>query len=86
MATELIGWASGILLIATIGSQLVRQQRAHSVRGVSPLLFVGQLTASAGLGVYSYLQRDWVFVTINAVMAMAAAAGFVMWWRLRRTG
>lgn len=85
MTTLIIGWASSVVLIATIVSQLHRQWRVGSVKGVSPLLFIGQGCASFGLMIYSTLRADWVFVVLNAVMVAAAITGGVMWCKLRPT-
>lgn len=82
--TEVIGWVSACILIGTIAVQIARQYRARSIEGVSPWLYVGQGTASSGLLVYSVLSRSWVFVALNAVMAMAAAVGLALWLHLRR--
>lgn len=72
---QLIGWSSAALLVATIGTQIFRQWQAGTSAGVSRFLFVGQLTASSGLAIYSWLGRDWVFLTLNILMATAAIAG-----------
>lgn len=38
-------------------------------------LFVGQLAASLGFIIYSYVLRNWVFVVTNALMALSAIIG-----------
>ena len=68
MLTELIGWAAAAILVATIGRQVYTQWRAGTTDGVSKWLFIGQVSASTGFVVYSWLLRDWVFVATNAVM------------------
>lgn len=73
--TELIGWASSLVLFATISGQVARQWRAGTSRGVSRWLFVGQLFASSGFLVYSWLIESWVFVVTNALMMVSAALG-----------
>src|SRR5690242_6613057 len=75
MVTELIGWAAAAILVATIGRQVYAQWRAGTTAGVSKWLFVGQVSASTGFVVYSWLQRDWVFVATNAVMLATAILG-----------
>lgn len=79
--TEVIGWVSSIILLVTIGKQIHKQWQAHSSEGVSIWLFVGQLAASSGFTVYSYLVDNWVFVVTNALMVVNALVGF---WITRR--
>ena len=76
--TELIGWASSFVLLLTIGKQIHKQWRDDSSEGVSKWLFVGQLTASGGFSVYSYLVRNWVFVVTNLLMVLAALIGLAI--------
>lgn len=81
---ELLGWTSAVLLVVTISAQIGRQYREQTNAGVSPWLYCGQFAASVGLLAYSALERDLVFVTLNAVMATTAAAGVVLWFRIHR--
>jgi MtN3 and saliva related transmembrane protein len=75
MITEFIGWTAATLLLATIGRQVCSQWRSHSWRGVSKWLFIGQITASVGFVVYSWLLGNWVFVVTNALMLCTALMG-----------
>ena len=75
VATELIGWVSAGLLLATISRQVWTQWRTRSVAGVSRWLFVGQLAASTGFLVYSMLLANWVFAATNTLMVIAALTG-----------
>ena len=84
--TEVLGWASSFILLLTIGKQIHKQWRDDSSAGVSKWLFIGQLTASAGFTVYSYLVRNWVFVVTNALMAASAITGLLIVMRHRRCG
>ena len=84
MVTELIGWAAAAILVATIGRQVYTQWRAGTTAGISQWLFVGQVSASAGFVVYSWLERDWVFVATNAVMLTTAILGQWVYLRNRR--
>ena len=84
MVTELIGWAAAVILVATVGRQVLTQWRAGTTAGVSKWLFVGQVSASTGFVVYSGLQRDWVFVATNAVMLATAILGQCVYLRNRR--
>jgi MtN3 and saliva related transmembrane protein len=75
MIQELIGWTAAALLIATIGRQVYTQWREGTTAGVSKWLFIGQVSASVGFVIYSWLLRDWVFVATNAVMLATAILG-----------
>ncbi|HEX9982882.1 MAG TPA: hypothetical protein VGF69_06445 [Thermoanaerobaculia bacterium] len=79
--TEVIGWASSVILVLTIGKQVLKQWREGTSEGVSTWLFIGQLTASAGFTVYSVLVRNWVFVVTNALMVVNGLLGY--WITLR---
>lgn len=76
--TELIGWTSSLILLATIVTQIHKQWEERSSTGVSKWLFIGQLVASGGFTAYSYLVGNWVFVVTNALMAMSAIVGWVV--------
>src|SRR5262249_52119647 len=75
MITELIGWTAATILLATIGRQAYSQWRDRSSQGVSKWLFIGQITASTGFVIYSWLLRDWVFVVTNVLMLNTALFG-----------
>jgi MtN3 and saliva related transmembrane protein len=76
-SAELIGWASSVILVLTIAKQIHKQWQAGTSEGVSKWLFIGQLAASAGFTVYSFLIHSWVFVVTNALMVTNAVVG---WW------
>ncbi len=83
--TEAIGWASSVLLLLTIGRQVLKQWRSDSVEGVSRWLFVGQVAASLGFTVYSWQVKNWVFVVTNALMVVNAFLGlFIVLHKKRR--
>ena len=84
MGTELIGWIAAAILVATIGRQVYTQWRDGTTAGVSKWLFVGQLSASTGFVIYSWLLRDWVFVATNAVMLLTALLGQAIYLRNRK--
>jgi uncharacterized protein with PQ loop repeat len=73
--TELIGWMAATVLLATIGRQVYTQWRDGTSQGVSKWLFSGQLAASLGFVIYSWLLGNWVFVVTNALMLLTAALG-----------
>lgn len=66
--TEIIGWASSIILLITLIKQVYKQWKEGTGEGVSKWLFVGQVFASIGFTVYSYLLGNWVFTVTNAVL------------------
>ena len=83
-ATNAIGWASAGVLLATLITQIVGQWRDRSSKGVSPWLFVGQLTASLGFVAYSALTNNMVFVVTNLLIAAVAVFGEYTYLRNRR--
>ena len=84
MLTELIGWAAATVLLLTIGRQVFTQWRDRTTTGLSRWLFVGQLAASTGFVVYSWLLGNWVFVVTNVLMLITAGIG--QWLFLRNKG
>jgi MtN3 and saliva related transmembrane protein len=83
--TELIGWLSSVVLVLTIGKQVYKQWQEGSSENVSKWLFAGQLAASIGFTVYSWLVRNWVFVVTNSVMILNGLAGLlIMLYHSRR--
>lgn len=76
--TELIGWGSSVVLLATLSRQVLKQWREGTSEGVSRWLFVGQTTASVGFTAYSLLLRNWVFVVTNVLILANAIAGLLI--------
>ncbi len=81
MWTEMIGWSAAAILLATISRQVYTQWRERSTQGLSRWLFIGQLAASTGFVVYSWILSNWVFVVTNVLML--ATAGIGQWIYLR---
>ena len=75
MGVEAIGWVSSLLLLATIARQIWKQWHDGKSEGVSTVLFIGQIAASLGFTVYSYLVGNWVFVVTNALMLVNGFLG-----------
>jgi uncharacterized protein with PQ loop repeat len=75
MITETIGWLAAAVLLATIARQVYSQWRNGTSQGVSKWLFIGQMAASLGFVVYSWLLSNWVFVTTNGLMLATAVFG-----------
>ena len=84
MTTELIGWVSATVLLATIGRQVYSQWRDRSSQGVSRWLFIGQIMASVCFVIYSWLIRNWVFVATNVLMLGTAILGQWIYLHNRR--
>jgi MtN3 and saliva related transmembrane protein len=82
--TEAVGWVSSLILVLTIAKQVYKQWREGSSEGVSKWLFVGQISASLGFTVYSWLVSNWVFVVTNAVMLVNGLLGLLIVLRHRR--
>ena len=82
--TEAVGWASSLILVLTIAKQVYKQWKEGSSEGVSRWLFVGQMGASLGFTVYSWLVGNWVFVVTNAVMLLNGLVGLLIVLRHRR--
>ncbi len=82
--TEILGWVSSFILVLTIGKQVYKQWKEGSSEGVSKWLFLGQLAASTGFTIYSWLVGNWVFVVTNALMLMNGFLGLAIVYRHRR--
>lgn len=81
---EVIGWVSSAILVFTLYRQVYKQWHEGSSKAVSKWLFAGQLAASLGFTVYSYLVKNWVFVVTNALMVLNALAGYAITLRHKR--
>lgn len=73
--SEVLGWISSIVLVITLFTQVRKQWRDDTSRGVSIWLFIGQLAASIGFLLYSVQIRNWVFMVTNTLTAIAALLG-----------
>jgi MtN3 and saliva related transmembrane protein len=85
MITELIGWLAAVVLLATIGRQVYSQWRDGTSKGVSKFLFAGQISASIGFVIYSWLLANWVFVVTNGLILVAAVFGQWIYLRNKRS-
>jgi uncharacterized protein with PQ loop repeat len=84
--TEVIGWASSIILLMTLVKQVYKQWKEGTSDGVSKWLFVGQLFASVGFTVYSYLVGNWVFTVTNGLLTINNIIGIYLYFRFRKRG
>ena len=82
--TEAVGWVSSLILVLTIAKQVYKQWQEGSSEGVSKWLFVGQMAASLGFTIYSWLVSNWVFVVTNAVMLVNGLVGLLIVLHHRR--
>jgi uncharacterized protein with PQ loop repeat len=84
--TEAIGWVSSFILVLTIAKQVYKQWQDETSEGVSKWLFIGQLAASLGFTIYSWLVHNWVFVVTNALMLVNGllGLGIVFYHRSRK--
>ena len=81
---EVLGWASSVILLLTLIKQVHKQWRDGTSEGVSKWLFTGQLAASLGFLVYSYLVGSWVFVVTNGLLTVNNIAGIAIYYHFRR--
>ena len=81
---DLLGWVSSFILLLTLIRQVYVQWKSESVAGVSKWLFVGQLAASTGYTVYSFLLHNWVYVCSNIAILLTAVLGEGLYLRNRR--
>src|SRR5450432_3533779 len=84
--TEVVGWASTAVLLATISRQVYSQWKSKATAGVSRWLFVGQISASIGFICYSYQLHNWVFLFSNSAMLITAIMGEVIYISNRKGG
>lgn len=73
--TELVGWFSSFILVLTISKQIYKQWQEGSSENVSKWLFIGQMAASLGFSIYSWLVSNWVFVVTNLLMLINGLIG-----------
>jgi uncharacterized protein with PQ loop repeat len=81
---EAIGWVSSFILVLTIAKQVYKQWHEGSSEGVSKWLFIGQISASLGFTIYSWMVGNWVFVVTNALMLLNGLVGLLIVFRHRR--
>jgi uncharacterized protein with PQ loop repeat len=75
---EIIGWASSLILLATLVKQVYKQWSEGTGEGISQWLFLGQLAASIGFTIYSYLVGSWVFMVTNFLLTLNNIIGIFL--------
>lgn len=73
--TEAIGWVSSLILLLTLSRQVYKQWKENTSKGVSIWLFIGQIAASAGFAVYSWLVDNPVFIFTNSLLVINGIVG-----------
>jgi uncharacterized protein with PQ loop repeat len=81
---ELLGWASSLILLATLVKQVYKQWKEGTGEGVSKWLFAGQVVSSIGFTIYSYLVGNWVFTVTNAALLVNNFFGLGLTFYLKR--
>ncbi len=84
--TEAIGWVSSIILFLTVSRQIYKQWLEGTSDGVSIWLFVGQIAASTGFAVYSWLVWNPVFIFTNTLMVLNGIVGLIISLYLKKSG
>ena len=82
--TEVIGWVSSTILFLTVSRQIYKQWQEGTSEGVSIWLFVGQIAASTGFAIYSWLLWNPVFIFTNVLMVLNGIVGFVISFYLKK--
>lgn len=83
---DLVGWGASLVLFLTLSRQVWKQWQERSTQGVSGWLFAGQITASVGFVVYSWLVDNLVFVATNLFILAIAITGQLVYRRNVRHG
>lgn len=81
---DILGWVSSSILVITLFVQVRKQWHDDTSRGVSPMLFFGQLAASVGFLAYAVQIDNRVFIVTNSLTTVAALLGLWITYRHRR--
>ena len=81
---DAIGWLASAILVMTVSRQVWKQWQHASTAGVSHWLFAGQIAASSGFVVYSWMLGNIIFTVSNGVLLLTAIAGQILYLRNRR--
>ena len=77
---EIIGWASSGILLLTLITQIHKQWKLGTHKGVSKWLFIGQLVASFGFTIYSLGTGNTVFIITNSILVVSALIGIYIYF------
>ncbi|MEJ7624254.1 MAG: SemiSWEET family transporter [Pyrinomonadaceae bacterium] len=81
--TEVLGWASSVILLATLIKQVHKQWKDATSEGISSWLFIGQLCASVGFTIYSILTGSTVFIVTNGILTVTNIIGIILYYRYK---
>ncbi|HMJ08816.1 MAG TPA: SemiSWEET family transporter [Pyrinomonadaceae bacterium] len=81
---EIIGWLSSFVLLLTLVKQVYKQWCEGTGEGISKWLFIGQLFASVGFTIYSYLVGNWVFTITNGLLTVNNIIGIYLYFYFSR--
>jgi MtN3 and saliva related transmembrane protein len=81
---EILGWMSSLILLLTLIKQVHKQWHDRNSEGVSKWLFIGQLFASSGFTIYSFLAGSWVFMVTNGLLTINNIIGIYLYFRFRK--
>lgn len=81
---EILGWASSLILLATLVKQVYKQWHERTSEGITKWLFVGQLAASVGFTVYSIVTGSWVFAFTNAALTVNSVIGIWLYFHYKK--
>lgn len=84
MTATVVGLASSIILLLTITRQVYTQWKSRSTEGMSRWLFIGQLVASVGFAAYAWMLQNWIFLTTNLMLIVAALVGQLIYVHNRK--
>lgn len=78
--TDVIGWASSLILLLTLIKQVHKQWKDGETEGISSLFFIGQLASSIGFTIYSFLVENWVFTITNGILTLNNIIGISLYF------
>ena len=81
---DIIGWVSSGILLLTLIRQVYKQYKEGKTEGVSSWLFIGQVLASIGFTVYSYMVGNWVFTVTNGILLINNFIGLGLTFYLKK--
>jgi MtN3 and saliva related transmembrane protein len=65
-------------LLITLFTQVRKQWKSGESKGISTWLFLGQMAASVGFAIYSWMVGSSVFVFTNCLMVINGLAGYII--------
>ncbi len=80
---EWLGWIAAAILVVTLGAQVRKNWIEKKMKGVNPLLYWGQASASLCFALYSLSIDAWVFVISNVLGLVSAMIGIYLLYRYR---